>query len=171
MRNSFYIQNTGANSTNPRSFASRRGFTVGSGGLQINTLSPAARIAINGRQQDGLGGFITGLQFIPLARFNGGAAVSGLFDLESTINGCSILNPALCNVGLNATDVAKDTITRAKEQGEGSIIQISIIDLKGAEEVTDEPVIDEPVTGSANDDFWSIDDDREEEEAAAPAAP
>jgi filamentous hemagglutinin family protein len=171
VRNSFYIQNTGANSTNPRSFASRRGFTVGSGGLQINTLSPAARIAINGRQQDGLGGFITGLQFIPLARFNGGAAVSGLFDLESTINGCSILNPALCNVGLTATDVAKDTITRAKEQGEGSIIQISIIDLKGAEEVTDEPVIDEPVTGSANDDFWSIDDDREEEEAAAPAAP
>ena len=171
VRNSFYIQNSGVNSANPRAFAARRGFTVGSGGLQINTLSPTARIAINGRQQDGLGGFITGLQLIPLARFNGGAAASGLFDIESTINGCGIINPALCNVGLTATDVAKDTITRAREQGDGTVIQISIIDLKGADDVNEEPVIDEPVTGSANDDFWSIDDDREEEESAAPAAP
>ncbi|HMT43682.1 MAG TPA: hypothetical protein PKA59_03965, partial [Chakrabartia sp.] len=175
---SFYIQNTGVNTPNPRAFDARRGFTVGSGGLQITTLNAETIIAINGRQQDGLGGFITGLQFIPLARFTGGLPSASLFDIESTINGCGIINPALCNVGLTATDVAKDTIERAKEsRKDGNIMPLSIIDLKGTEEVTDEPVLDDPVTGSGNDDFWSIDDDKEErekaqakQEAAAPAA-
>jgi hypothetical protein len=48
----------------------------------------------------------------------------------------------------------------------------NIIEIKDNEELAEEPLIDEPVTGAGNDDLWVDDkgqDDEEEEQELEPA--
>ncbi|MEP6347415.1 MAG: hypothetical protein ABJ044_00005 [Parasphingorhabdus sp.] len=47
----------------------------------------------------------------------------------------------------------------------------NLIEIKENEELADEPLIDEPVTGAGNDDLWvsEAEDEEEEEEELEPA--
>ena len=168
--NGFYVQNSGAVSPNLRNFRDRRGLTVGEGGLSINTRSPTARIVINGRQVSATAvtGFATGIDFLKLVTFNGNAqgqnsAPSGLFDLDSTINGCAILNPATCQVNFDNGNITRDVINNLTEEerraaeGDGAL-PFTLLSIKDVEGLPFQPVIDDPVTGSGNDDLWAIDD-------------
>jgi Nidogen-like len=176
VRNGFYIQNTGVASTNPRNFDDRRGFTVGAGGLNITTLSPTARIVINGRQTDGAGGFVTGLRIIPQVRFNGadtGQATS-LFDVNSTINGCAILSPASCQVSFESIAIVRDTVSLITDNelslvGEDAsednpLLPSVLIQFKDTDVLAEDPLIDDPVTGAGNDDLWSTEEEKEKKE-------
>jgi hypothetical protein len=176
--NGFYVQNTGTSGSNSRDFASRRGLTVGSGGLTISTASPTTRIVINGRQLLADGTSSTGLKFIPLVSIGSTGQSSALFDVDSTINGCVIINPALCQAGFQEIAIIRDTINEiqdAEEAAGSDLLPIALVLLKEAEESGYQPVIDDPVTGSGNDDLWAVDDagkggaEEEEEEKRARA--
>lgn len=156
-RNGFYVQNSGASDD----FANRRGFTVGAGGMDIGTGSAASRIVINGRQSDGAGGFVTGVDLIDLVRVNGqtGRAVTGI-DNRSTINGCVIADPLLCGgFFVPETPLSREIfeVPVNPESGEDAMIQLfplTLIELKDFEPFGFEPLIDEPVTGAGNEDLW-----------------
>jgi hypothetical protein len=160
-----YIQNTGRTPTNPRvGFDDRRGVTVGTGGIRIITGGPATRIVISGRQVSGAGGFTTGLKMIPLVQIS---AQSGAiaFDPDSTINGCTILRPATCQVSFDQLNIIRDTINVARDKASGPVtvnmLQFGLIELKDVVELLDNPIIDDPVTGAGNDDLWAVDDDQD----------
>ena len=170
--NGFYVQNSGAVSPNLRNFRDRRGLTVGEGGLSIRTTSPIARIVINGRQvsTSAVTGFATGIDFLKLVTFNGNtqgqmSVPTGLFDLDSTINGCAILNPATCQVNFDNGNITRDVINnltdaeRRAAEGDGAL-PFTLLSIKNVEGLPFQPVIDDPVTGSGNDDLWAIDDDK-----------
>lgn len=170
VRNALYVQNSGANTAANKAFDARRGLTFGSGGLRIVTASPTTRIAINGRQQDGTAGFVTGLALIPIASFSGNAANPGGFASGSTINGCSILSPTSCTVSFIPNDSGRETISRLHDSsvsGGNPLRILNLITLRETESIGFLPVIDDPVTGSANDDLWAIDD----AQAAGPQPP
>lgn len=161
----FIIQNSGIPSPGRFNFDARRGISVGAGGLTIIGGDPTARIIVNGRQANGAGGFTTGLKFLPLVRISGaaGAPFSTLFDIDSTINGCSILRPASCQFDFNQLQIIRDTITdaqaRDRDGGTGQILQFGLVELKEGESIGYQPIIDDPVTGAGNDDLWAIDDE------------
>lgn len=194
LNSTLIIQNIGVASLNPRNYADRRGFTVGTGGLTIvqGGTNPV-NIAINGRQignttpagRPTIGGFITGIDLIPATAFQtqaagqtGGAATVIRFDaagvaqvgavgaagagvpqfnLLSTINGCAIASPARCRADLS-TDNPRDVIVNPQGTGFGDLRLPYLIELKDYTGFIDQPLIDEPVTGAANDDLWSVDD-------------
>jgi hypothetical protein len=129
--------------------------------LTINTAGSATRIVINGRQLLADGTFSTGIKLIPLVSLTTTGQTSALFDIDSTINGCGIINPALCQVGFQELAIIPDTIraVEASEDAAGSdLLPIALVLLKEAEESGYQPVIDDPVTGSGNDDLWAVDD-------------
>ena len=166
----FFVQNSGIREITPFNLGDRRGLTVGTGGLVINASSATARIIISGRQMTASGSFITGLEFLRLTSINGaqlslgGVAPAG-FDTGSTINGCAVLNPASC-MPIVATDtIARDVIgsandnrRRAGNNTDGNFLRFQI---KNLEETTNDPVVDDPVTGVGNDDFWAVYDAKE----------
>ena len=184
--NGFYVQNSGAASTDLQNFADRRGLTVGSGGLMIalpTTSAPVSsrRIVINGRQVAPAGstdGFITGIDFLNRVQIIGGSAgqgnlQTGLFDPLSTINGCAILNVASCGVTIEPpiiddTNIQRDIIRDFERlspdledspESRGTLrLPFMLIQIRDPEEQAFQPVIDDPVTGSGNDDLWAVDD-------------
>lgn len=162
----FFIQNSGG-----AAVPARRGFTAGAGGLRIEATGTApASVAINGRVQTG-GGFATGVEVIGLA------TIAGTLDPASTINGCAIADPAGCNVtpppqqrpdDRPALDISRDLIrdeidrggldeeedAARRAEGGSSKLPQPIIEILDVPPSRYEPVIDEPVTGSGNDDLW-----------------
>ncbi|SNS06946.1 haemagglutination activity domain-containing protein [Sphingomonas laterariae] len=157
-----YIQNTG---TDRRPSAERGGFTVGSGGVTITTLGDGApvEIVINGRQQRADGSFASGADLIPLLTLRGqGSAAMASFNPRSTANGCLIVGLS-CRfdlpdqIGLPQQDVIASLDPDEDFDGETGLVQslnqpvIQFADMGG---LTSDPVIDDPVTGSGNEDLW-----------------
>ena len=169
----FYVQNSGAASTNLRNFADRRGLTVGAGGLSIKTGTSPARIAINGRQVSvsAATGFATGIDFLKLVNINGVNQVQGSvtsfggLDLDSTINGCAIRNFNACQINFDNGNIAREVINGVTDQdlttagGDGAL-PFTLLTLKDVVPLPYQPLIDDPVTGSGNDDLWAVDDDK-----------
>ncbi len=188
LNSTLIIQNTGAATTTAnRDYSGRRGFTVGAGGFTVvqGGTNPV-RIAINGRQVGAttplggptIGGFVTGLDMIPLIKIvpldlQAGAVfqvpASGvltaaqlataprLFDTTSTVNGCAITGGSGCRVVPN--DPIRDILQGDFGEGSvGNLLPLALIQLKDYVTPGDEPLIDEPVTGAGNDDLWSVDD-------------
>jgi len=172
LNSTLIIQNTGVQSANPRNFADRRGFTVGAGGFTVvQAGTNPVRVAVNGRQigtansagVPAIGGFVTGVQLIPNIRITGAQSGAGIYDPQSTVNGCLIANPAGCSAGDQTQDNPRDFIEDFDifdEGGFGNLLPPFLIELKDYTGFIDQPLIDEPVTGSANDDLWAVDDDR-----------
>ncbi len=188
LNSTLIIQNTGAATTTAnRDYSGRRGFTVGAGGFTVvqGGTNPV-RVAINGRQVGAttplgaptVGGFVTGLDMIPLIKIRNFdasandifqvppsgvltaaqlAAAPRLFDTTSTVNGCAITGGSGCRIVPN--DPIRDILLG--DFGEGSVsnlLPLSLVQLREYVTPEDEPLIDEPVTGAGNDDLWSVDD-------------
>tara|TARA_R100001244_G_scaffold39766_7_gene35893 strand:+ start:7505 stop:17986 length:10482 start_codon:yes stop_codon:yes gene_type:complete len=156
------IQNT-ANGTE---FADRRGFNAGS----LSIVGPSTgntTIVING-----IVSTATGLDTIPATNVSIG------FDPASTINGCVINNPASCNPTPTPTptpvpetpeidDPVKDVIEEevTPERYEADPFASNPIEIKENEQLAEDPLIDEPVTGAGNDDLWTSGSDCERDNA------
>jgi hypothetical protein len=169
-----YIQNSGVPGIAGRDYASRRGFSVGTLGLNIITggaqtgptagpvTGGTARIVING-QQLGAAGPVTGLDFIPLIRINGAAGATTGFDPASTANGCIIVNVAACRIGPDGFPVQDAVAGGAGAGGIGDGRPIApLVIIRGLDPLSGEPLIDDPVTGAGNEDFWTPDEEEEE---------
>ncbi|WP_164115409.1 hypothetical protein [Sphingorhabdus sp. Alg239-R122] len=154
------IQNTAPGTD----FDDRRGYTVGSGSLQINVNGSDVPIVINGVATDAAGNRVTGIAVIAET----GIATSGTgssFDQASTINGCLIADPSSCAPVVppgtgdnpdtpNDRDVIEEGLDPDTSGDPGSFFLSPLIELKDFEEFGYEPLIDEPVTGAGNDDLW-----------------
>ncbi|MEQ1509995.1 MAG: DUF4097 family beta strand repeat-containing protein, partial [Sphingopyxis sp.] len=162
--NGLYIQNSGSSDrTNDR-----RGFTTNA--LNITSASTSTRIVINGQIANAAGVFQNGADTIRPTMINGVAAgPGGAFAQGSTINGCLIANAAGCNAVINfdqdgflrnqiSTNGRREpTIRRLLLLGLGRLA----IHIRDVEPLRDEPLLDEPITGSGNDDLWVEDSDGE----------
>ncbi len=159
-----YIQNSG---TDRRSDA-RRGFTVGSDGLSITTTGTGpAEIVINGRQTGGDTGFITGADLIPLLRLTGlsanGVATMASFDPRSTANGCLITGLSCRFDVVPPTTPVQDVINQLINSdslvgGISTVVQqlnSPLIELNDFTPFRLAGIIDEPVTGAGNEDFYA----------------
>ena len=161
--NGVYVQNSGRSDR----VNDRRGFTAGTGGVDISTDTEAgdSRIVINGQLPDATGALQTGRDAIGLVLINGAAAGSSgdgsAFATGSTINGCDILNANTCLPDLTGIPPFQDNplLTDSDEDdpatGEDTIAVTVVVDIRDVERFTSEPIVDEPVTGSGNDDLWS----------------
>jgi hypothetical protein len=151
VRNGVYIQNSGSGTR----LADRRGFTTGAGGLTILSAGPTTRIVINGRIPNAAGTLTTGRDTIPLINIIAGGPVpaAGQYDLGSTANGCLIANPASCTEGDNVPPV-QDIISDTADGSMGDTPFALLIELRELEPFPGEPLIDDPVTGTGNDDLW-----------------
>lgn len=158
----FYVQNTGASTD----FDARRGISVGAAGLRIRTNGTSTRIVINGRQV-GANGTVTGLNWIPMVQiFDPDGGTDNAFDIGSTINGCLILSVSSCGgpvpePRIDPPNSDRDIINHNDDEdnaGDGNLLPIALIELKDLDGLPWQPVIDDPVTGSGNDDLWAIDD-------------
>jgi hypothetical protein len=157
VQNGVFIQNSGTNDQ----FANRRGFTANS--LNISTEGSNTSIVINGRIANAAGTFATGKDTIPLTMINGQVAgAGGLFTSGSTINGCSIANAAGCNRSFDFDQ--RDIIHNALSSRRGRAILRNLIllglgrtsiHIREADPLSDEPLLDEPITGAGNDDLWT----------------
>lgn len=157
-----YIQNSGAASD----FDSRRGFTANT--LAINTAGSNTDIVISGRFSDPVsGGFVTGIPAMGLVQINGGQSGQAGYATGSTINGCLIANPASCSgvaphhPHITEIPTRDEDVTRTlnpETAASGDSRPVVIIELKEFEQLGFPPLIDEPVTGSGNDDLWVSDD-------------
>ena len=179
--NGFFVQNTGASTgTTPND---RRGLTVGDGGLSIQTSSSSTRIVINGRQQT-TSGFTTGADFISLVQISTGESSTPQFDPRSTINGCLITGGTQCGQIVepppppepefpvvdptsSIRDLPLTEDIAPGDPGEGSAFPTALVTFADFESFGFEPLIDEPVTGAGNEDFWI---DRTDEEECVDAA-
>lgn len=172
VRDGLYIQNSGA------SLASldRRGFTVGAGGVSVTTTgSGPAEIVLNGRQATAGGGFVTGAALIPLVRLSGtGNATMASFDPRSTVNGCLIVGqscrfdtpvivtppPVLTPPSQPVQDVIR-SLTDGQDDLAGAINSVvqqlnsPLIEMVDFAALRLNGIIDEPVTGAGNDDFYT----------------
>lgn len=158
--NAFFVQNTGVT---PDVQEDRRGITVGAGGLRIEaTGSAPAAVAINGRILATTGA-ITGVDVIPAT------TIAGTLDPQSTINGCLIADPSSCTASRPrapidvALNISRDVITEevvesaeeAARKGQGSTkLPLVLVEILEVPPRPYDPVIDEPVTGTGNDDLW-----------------
>lgn len=162
-----YIQNSGAATAPP---GERAGFTAGSGGVTIVTRGEGqspVEIAINGRQQLQGGSIATGVDIIPLLQLRGqGNASMANFDARSTANGCLIVTascgPDIPDTPEPPTGIPQQDVIRSLEpnepfDGEGGLIRAlnpPIIQFAEILGTSSDPVIDEPVTGTANESLW-----------------
>ncbi|MEQ1688060.1 MAG: hypothetical protein ABL874_05760, partial [Sphingopyxis sp.] len=155
--NGLYIQNSGASDRN----SDRRGFSTNT--LNIETEGTSTRIVINGQVANAAGLFQTGVDAIRPTMINGvPAAAGGAFAQGSTINGCQIANPAGCNASFDfdPRDIIHSSFssTRRDRRHVRSRILLGLgrmaIHIRDVDQVTDQPLLDEPITGSGNDDLW-----------------
>lgn len=153
----FYVQNSGAGTD----FGQRRGLTFGAGGLDIATTGPS-RIAING-VQIGANGQVTGIDVIPILTINGARPAVGSYDRRSTFNGCFIASPAACTTitfdfenNFPVQDVIEEEVKGDDDgKGDGNNLPQPLITMRDLDPLTGEPLLDDPVTGSGNDDLWT----------------
>ena len=157
-----YIQNSGTG----RQSDMRRGFTVGSGGVSIATTGTGpAEIAINGRQALADGTFATGKTLIGRLTLSGtGQATMASFDPRSTVNGCLIVGmncrfdataptqpiQDVINQIINGQDDITGAVSSVVQQLNSPLIELidfTPFRLAG--------IIDEPVTGAGNDDYYT----------------
>lgn len=144
-----FIQNTAAGTA----FADRRGFTV-------DELLIADR---NGTNQpiviNGIIAGATGVDAVTLAQ------ISSTFDPGSTINGCLIANPAGCiqlpevlrGVAFPVQDLIETELEddAPGEPGIGAgVVDAPLIDLRDPLDTSEDPLLDDPVTGAGNEDLW-----------------
>ena len=147
----FYVQNTALLT----GFNDRRGLIADSLVIAGTTTTTPITIVING-----LINGQSGLKAVPLATINGS------FDTRSTINGCVIVAVTTCNqpVGFNnpIRDVIHQVINGGVSQGvEASSIRsigdgffnAPLMQLDQIAPAGFTPLIDEPVTGTGNDDL------------------
>ncbi len=168
--NALYIQNTGAGSLYPF----RRGFTAGAGGLTISASSfsgapssgsaspsgSAPLVVING-QATGGSTVVSGLDTIPLVQINGQPAPASTGALAgSTINGCDFTDIGNCHQALPPEFTpTRDRIEQPLDatsdpRVEKQAMITTGVELEDVGLLPYEPLIDEPVTGSGNDDLW-----------------
>jgi hypothetical protein len=168
-----YIQNTGAG-TNA---AQRRGFTSGLGGIAITANAGSSpRIAINGQATATSGVLTTGLDAIPLVTVNEQPAPSATgYAAGSTINGCVFANVDACKPLLfpdNPGFSTRDRIDGPVDIGQDDRRPTPRIEIEDLNSFGYQPLIDEPVTGSGNDDLWNQDcDPAKEVDCPAPVTP
>ncbi|MBV1687588.1 hypothetical protein KRR38_07815 [Novosphingobium sp. G106] len=161
--NSLYIQNTGISTF----FPLRRGFTVGSGGFAVST--PVGRttpvIVINGQATTSAGLGALGLDVIPLVSINGQPApTSSGSAAGSTINGCDFTKADECRPPLTPElTLTRDRVQSPVEENSDKPSDLAVerqslvtpgVELLDIGRFNYEPLIDEPVTGSGNDDLW-----------------
>jgi hypothetical protein len=169
---SLLIQNSGSGISS----TARAGFAAGDGGVTINAGEGGSiAIVVNGRQ-NGEGGIVGGADLIPLLRINGSVPppTSG-FDLRSTANGCLIVGTScLFDMDIPSVPPVQDVIDEIvtppgdETNNDGTaVVQalnlplIQLVDLAG---LAFAPLIDEPVTGAGNDDFWTGGDMKDKDE-------
>ncbi len=168
--NGFFVQNTGlTQSANSPAYGQRRGLTVGAGGLTITPSGQnAITVAVNGRQvsSSAAGGFVTGLDFAPLVKVGGNNAA--LVTAGSTINGCSIANPSACSITFDPGVIGRDLIEDGGELAEAlaaatNAINVPdvLVELPGFNALVGQPLIEDPVTGSGNDDLLADKDGKQ----------
>ena len=171
VQNGLYIQNSGVDRAVNRSFAARRGLTVGAGGLSIATESVNTRIFINGRQALATAAgqaFTTGLDFIPTLKIGSVGSLGTIigqdnFDPSSTINGCRIAAGPQCQTSFTDGTLSRDTVGKSTENsGFGPMGFTNLVELKDVVPLGYQPLIDDPVTGAGNDDLWSVQDDKKQ---------
>ncbi len=142
-------------------------------GRQVGTLTASGTATT--------GGFVTGIDLIPNLTFvpfsngavppaplrfdaagnlvSGTVAVASVFDLQSTVNGCKVAAAVTCRNNFDNGNIARDVIRNAQDKiGDPGLLSIDIVEFKQFDGFIDQPLIDEPVTGAANDDLWSVDD-------------
>jgi filamentous hemagglutinin family protein len=148
-----FIQNTAPGTA----FDERRGFTVNT--LTINDLvDPNLPIVING-----VVGSATGISAIALTNIN------TAFDPASTINGCLIANPSSCTVTTHSDGSSSDPLQDLLDDrfdGDpltGGTIDTTLVELREDPLRSDDPLIDEPVTGAGNEDLWDFGGDEDED--------
>lgn len=166
-----YVQNSG----NGDGFSDRRGFTAGTGGVSIFTGDTSstpgtgtARLVINGRTTSEAGGILTGIDAFSRISVNqtlltGDSQVVGGIDAGSTVNGCLIVSASNCfefEIDLIPPIQDNPLVNRDDEESEqtgGSdpLNLIDIVEIRDTDRMSNEPIVDEPVTGSGNDDLWS----------------
>lgn len=172
--NNVFVQNTG----NGTFFRDRRGITANA--INVNFVSPFGipvtngLIIING-QITAAPSFATGLATIPLLSINGVPSQTATgFDTLSTMNGCQITAVASCRQRENPVSVTEDDINTPldPDQTGNNQFPTALIEVKEFETFGYPPLIDEPVTGSGNDDLWPATCDPNEETCtASPPAP
>ena len=151
--NSIFVQNTGAGTA----FDDRRGITANA--INVRLTNANGLVVING-QITAAPGFATGLAAIPLLSVNGTPSQTATgFNALSTMNGCQITATASCSrqpENPASISVTTDDINRPldPDQGLGADFPTSSIELTKFETFGYPPLIDEPVTGSGNDDLW-----------------
>lgn len=165
-----YIQNSGQDHA---ASGDRAGVTAGSGGMSIVTGGTAhTEVIINGRQVSSDGGFVTGADLIPLLSITGtGQASMANLDPRSTANGCLIVGLS-CRFeqaessGPPVQDVIREIVSPAEGVGSDSglvpPVIAPLIQLAEFSPFSSAPMIDEPVTGAGNENFWAGGSDADE---------
>jgi hypothetical protein len=148
--NNIFVQNSGTSSL----FQDRRGITANN--LNLNLGNSDGLIAINA-QVSGAAGFVTGLDAIPLVSINDVLSQTATgFAADSTINGCQIISADTCRQTENPSTISEDRINAPIkiDEGLGQLLPSILLELKEFETFGYPPLIDEPVTGTGNDDLW-----------------
>lgn len=158
VREALYIQNSGGGT----GFDQRRGFTFGAGGLDISPFEGGSpEIVVNGRGPGEAGGFVTGLDVLPLLTVNGQAPADAGLDRGSTLNGCLIFAAAGCTLGDRPPPVQDVValVSRPDDPDADSGQNVlraprTLVELAGFRAQSVLPMIDEPVTGVGADGLW-----------------
>jgi hypothetical protein len=158
------VQNSGATVR----YRDRRGISANA--INVGLANPIGLIVING-QITSPTGFSTGLEAIPLLSINGTPSQTAAgYDPLSTINGCQIAGISACRQQENPISVTEDDINQPldPDQAGDSEFPTALIELKDPETFGYPPLIDEPVTGSGNDDLWPATCNADEENCPTP---
>lgn len=151
-RNSILVQNTAVGTT----YAARRGFVANR--LEMITGSGVTRIVVNGQVTDPQNVLLSGLEAIGASLINGVPPLGmGSFDRASTFNGCRIVGVNGCRgsfAPFPVQDVVEYSSDEDREDEQGANNPQILIDMREVDTLTDQPMLDEPITGSGNDDLW-----------------
>ncbi|MCT2557466.1 hypothetical protein N0B51_00580 [Tsuneonella sp. YG55] len=165
--NGFFIQNAGTGTA----YDDRRGFAAQA--LSIHTGEGSPQISINGVLL-APGGPITGLAVAPLVTINEAAAVDYAGAPVPTVNGCAVnvdcARPDL--PGQSRSDLEQPLSSEGTAQGDGGDALLAnslLVSLSETQPLIAPPVVDEPITGVGNDDFWQVHCEPGDDRAECPA--
>ncbi len=155
----FYVQNAGTGTA----YDDRRGFSAQT--LSIDTGTGSPQISINGVIL-GPTGTITGLPVAPKVMIDGLAATDYGRTPFPTINGCAVnVDCARPDFpGQSRSDLeqplSSDGTTQSSysERGDGNLLLPGngLVSLSSTQPLIAPPLVDEPITGVGNDDFWQV---------------
>jgi filamentous hemagglutinin family protein len=155
-----HVQNSGINSDEPDD---RAGLSAGAGGITLvtNNSTTPVEIIINGRQVNPAGGEFTGEALIDELTIVGANGGQANFAARSTVNGC-LITGFNCGVII----LPESPLTRAKDlieelEQEDSETRPPAIGFSRLIDIEDGPllsVVDEPVTGTGNEDIYLSED-------------